>query len=429
MGNPKCVSAQEALSAVKPGSTILIGESCGEPQTLVAALVEAKERLKTTRIVDGRRIIGSKYAQFYDYFRIVTLHVISDNREAVRTGKSDFLPVKLSEVHALFQVNSPLPIDVALVQVSPPDGQGYCSLGVSVGYTLDAALSARMIIAEVNKQMPRTYGKNQLHIDRFDYLVETSRPLLEYPSPQIGELEIAVAENVNQLIKDGSVLSIGIGTIPEAVVRSLRGKHNLGIHAGMISDGIIRLIKEKIVTNEHKNIDRGKTVAALALGTKKLFQFINENPGVELHPYSYTHDIRRIAKLDNFISINSAVEVDLSGQINAESIGNIQISTIGGQADFIRGASLSKGGKSIIALPSITKDEENSRIVPQFKEGTVISTPRYDVQYVVTEYGIAELWGKTLSQRTSALVAIAHPKFRDELYQTSKTLRDTAKEM
>ena len=426
MGNPKFVSAQEAISAIKPGSTILIGESCGEPQTLVEALVETKERLKGTRIIDCRRITGSKYAQLYDYFHIVTLHITPDSRQAVHTGKSDFLPIKLSEVHTLFQVNSLLPIDVALVQVCPPDRQGYCSLGVSAGYTLDAALSARMVIAEVNKQMPRTYGRNQLGIDRFDYLVETSRPLLEYPPPEIGEVEAAVATNVKQLINDGSVLSIGIGAIPEAVVMSLRGKHNLGIHSGMISDGIIMPIKEKIVTNEQKNIDRGKTVAALALGTKKLFHFINENPGVEMHPYSYTHDIKTIAQLANFVSINSAVEVDLTGQINAESIGSIQISTIGGQADFIRGATLSKGGKSIIALTCTTKNGKNSRIVPQFKEGTVISTPRYDVQYVITEYGIAELWGKTLSQRMSALVSIAHPKFRDELYQASRTLSDTA---
>ena len=419
MGNPRFVGAQEAISAIKPGSTVLIGESCGEPQTLVEALVAAKERLKGTHIAESRRIIGSKYAPLYDYFHIITFHVTSDYREAIRIGKSDFLPIRLSELHTLFQVNGRLPIDVALIQVSPADSQGYCSLGVSVGYALDAALNARMVIAEVNKQMPRTFGETQLQMDRFDYVVETSRPLLEYSSPQIGEVDMAVAKNVSQLISDGSVLALGIGTIPEAVTMSLGGKQNLGIHSGMITDSIIMPIKEKIITNKQKNIDKGKTVTAVAMGTEKLFQLIKENPEVEVHPYSYTHDINKIAQLDNFVCVNSAVEVDLTGQINAESIGNIQISTIGGQADFVRGAALSKDGKSIIALPSTTKNG-NSRIVSRFNEGTIVSTPRYDVQYVVTEHGIAELWGKTLSQRMDALISIAHPDFRDELHKAPK---------
>ncbi len=419
MGNSKFVTAQEAINAIKPGSIIFVGESCGEPQTLVEALVEAKERLKGSHIVDSRRITGSKYAQLYDYFHIITLHVTPDNQEAVHRRKVDFLPVRLSEAHTLFHDSNLLPIDAALVQVSPPDIQGYCSLGVSVGYTLDAALSARMAIAEVNKQMPRTYGRNQLHIDMFDYLIESSRPLLEYPYPDIGEVEMKVAANVQQLIDDGSVLSIGIGAVPEAVVRSLEGKRKLGIHTGMICDGFITPIEKKIITNERKQIDKGKTVAALALGTKKLFEFMNENPVVKMHPYSYTHDVKRIAQFDNFVFISSAVAVDLTGQVSAESIGDIQISTIGGQADFIRGATLSKGGKSIIALTSTTRDGKSSRIVPQFKEGTVVSTPRYDIHYVVTEHGIAELRGKTLSQRINALISVAHPKLRDELYQAT----------
>jgi 4-hydroxybutyrate CoA-transferase len=238
---------------------------------------------------------------------------------------------------------------------------------------------------------------------------------------------MAVARNVNYLIDNGSVLSIGIGAIPEAVVRTIDKKRNLGVHSGMITDAIITPIKEKIITNEQKNIDKDKTVAALALGTKRLFQFIDENPKVEMHPYSYTHDIKTVTQLDNLVSINSAVEVDLTGQINAESIDSIQISTIGGQADFVRGAALSKGGKCIIALTSTTKNGKISKIIPQFKAGTIVSTPRYDVQYVVTEYGIAELCGKTLSQRMSALISIAHPQFRDELYQASKASRDVNK--
>ena len=421
MSNPKVVSAEEAIGTIKSGSTVFVGESCGEPQTLVEALVEDRERLKGTRIVESRRMAGSKYARFSDCFHIVTFHVTSDNREAIRSGKADFLPIKLSELHALFRVDGHLPIDIALVQVSPADNQGYCNLGMTVGHTLDAALSAKKVMAEVNERMPRTFGETRLHMDRFDYIVETSRALVEYPSPETGEVDMAVARNVSQLISDGSVLSLGIGTIPEAVVMSLDGKKDLGVHSGMITDGIIAPIKRKIINNQQKSIDKGKTVTGVALGTDKLFQFINENPEIEMRPFSYTHALNIIAQLDNFVCVNSAVEVDLTGQVNAESIGSVQISTIGGQADFVRGAALSKGGKNIIALPATTKSGKNSRIVSRFNEGTIVSTPRYDVQYVVTEYGIADLWGKTLSQRTEALISIAHPDFRDDLYQASKS--------
>ena len=421
MGNHKSVSASEAIAAIKPGSTIIIGESCGEPQTLLEALIEDKERLKGSRLIECRRITGSRYAELFDYLHIITLHTMADLRDAISAGKADFLPVKLSELYTLFQPGSPVTIDVALVQVSPADSQGNCSLGVSVGYEREAALGAKMVIAEVNQQMPRTCGNSLLPLDTFDYVVETSRPLLEYPSPQFGEAEIAVAKNVMQLVDDGSVLSLGIGAQPEAIVSSLSGKRDLGIHCGMITDGIIPPIKEKIITNARKNVHKGKTVTGIVTGTEKLFQFVRENPEIEAHPYSYTHNINTISQMDNFICINSAVDVDLTGQINAESIGSTQISTIGGQADFMRGAALSKGGKSIIALPSATKNEKYSRIVAQLKEGSIVSTPRYDIHYVVTEYGIAELWGKTLAQRRDALIAIAHPKFRDELYRAVKT--------
>ncbi|MFH1032543.1 MAG: acetyl-CoA hydrolase/transferase C-terminal domain-containing protein [Chloroflexota bacterium] len=414
MPNTQDVSAREAIKAIKPGSTALISEACGEPQTLIEALVEDKERLKGTRLIEARRIVGSKYAWLSDYFRIISIHITPDTRELVRLGKADFLPVKLSEAHTLFQ-SGLVPIDVALIQVSPPDEKGYSSLGVSVGYSYEAALSARIIIAEVNDRMPRTYGRNQLHINQIHYLVKTSRPLLEYPFPQIGEIEMAVARNVNRLIDDGSTLSFGIGTIPEAVVRALDGKHDLGVHSGMITDAIIEPIEKGIITNERKTLNKGKTVTAGAMGTKKLFEFINENPDIEIHPYSYTHALMTLARLDNFVCINSAVEVDLTGQINAESIGDIQISAIGGQADFARGAALSKGGKAIIALTSTARNGETSRIVRSFKEGTIISTPRFDVYYIVTEYGIVDLRGKTLTQRRDALISTAHPKFRDEL--------------
>lgn len=416
MSNPKFVSAQQAISAIEPGGTVFLGESCGEPQTLVEALVEDRERLRGTRILDSRRINGSKLIPFCDYFKVVSFQFAADIARAAEKGIVDHLPLKLSEMHRLFLPESPVQVDVALVQVSPPDTEGYCSFGVCVGYTLEAALSARVIIAEVNQQMPRTYGGNSLPLERFDYVVRSSRPLLEYATPKVEDLHMEVARNVARLIGDGATLCLGLGAVPEAILKCLQGKRDLGLHSGLITDGIIQPIKEGIVTNKKKNRDRGKTVSAQAMGSRELFQFIHENPQVEMRPYSYTHDINILAKTNNFTLINSAIEIDLTGQLNVESIGNVQFGAVGGQADYIRGTALSKGGKSITALTSTTQNGKTSRIVPQFSEGTVVSIPRYDVQYVVTEYGIAELWGKTLTERRKALIAIAHPKFRDELH-------------
>lgn len=425
MVKPKLVSAPEAIKAIKPGSTVFIGESCGEPQTLVAALIARKDKLRGTRILDSRRFVGSEYAPLGDYFEIISFQLAPDTYKAAHSGRIDFLPLKLSEMHRLFSPDGPLPIDVALVQVSPPDAGGYCSFGISVGYTLEAALKAKAVIAEVNEYMPRTYGGNALPIDKFDYMVQTSRPLVEYPAHKIGSQHMMVAQNVCRLIGDGSTLSPGIGAIPEAVLRSLKGKRNLGIHSGLITDEIITPIEEGIITNRQKKIDKGVTVSGLAMGSRRLFQFMHENPGIEIRPYSYTHDIDTIKQLDNFIVINSALEIDLTGQVNGESVGNIQFSGVGGQADFVRGAALSEGGKSIIALTSTASNGNISRIVSQFKEGTIVTTPRYDVQYIVTEYGIAELWGKTISGRMEALIPIAHPNFRKELRQNWQEQRKT----
>lgn len=421
MANPKFVSAQEAISAIEPGGTVFLGESCGEPQTLVEALVADKERLRGTRILDSRRINGSTLLPFCDYFKVISFQFAPDTSKAAQSGLVDHLPLKLSEMHRLFSPVGPVQIDVALVQVSPPDTEGYCSFGVCVGYTLEAALSAGVIIAEVNQNMPRTYGGNALPIEKFDYVIHSSRPLLEYPIPKVEDQHMEVAKNVARLIADGATLCLGLGSVPEAILKCLEGKHDLGIHSGLITDGIIDPIKEGIITNKKKKIDRSKTVSAQAMGSKELFQFLHENPNVEMRPYSYTHDINVLARTNNFTLINSAIEIDLTGQLNVESIGSIQFGAVGGQADYIRGASLSKGGKSITALTATTQNGKTSRIVPQFSEGTIVSIPRYDVQYVVTEYGIAELWGKTLAERRKALISIAHPKFRNELYRSCQS--------
>ena len=406
------VSAEEAIKAIQPGDTIYIEGGTGEPQTLVEALVEDKQRLRGCQILDSRVLPGSKYAKLTDYFHIITFHVSPDLVEGVKRGVVDFLPARLIQIASL--LGKSLPIDVALVHVSPPDERGYCSLGIAAGYNREAVLNARIAIAEVNEQMPFTFGDNCIHLSQFDYLVESSRPLLPWRNPQVGADEEAVARNVSQLIPDGATLCVGIGGIPESLAKALADKRDLGIHSGMIGDGIGELIESGVVTNKHKKINRGKTVTAGVTGGEKLVRFVHRNPLVEVYPYSYTHDVRVVAQIDNFIAVLSGLEIDLTGQLNAESIGDVQVSAVGGQAEWIRGASLSPGGKSIIAVTSTVRGK-SSRIVARFKPGTIVTTPRYDIDYVVTEYGIAELRGKTLSQRAQALIAIAHPNFREEL--------------
>lgn len=406
------VSAEEAIRAVKPGDTVYIEGGTSEPQTLVEALVEDKERLKGAHLLDSRVLPGSKYAKLTDYFHIITFHVSSDLIEGVKSGVVDFLPVRLIEIPSLFTTS--LPIDVALVHVSPPDEKGYCSFGIAAGYNREAAFNAKIAIAEVNEQMPFTFGDNTIHVSQLDYLVESSRPLLPWRNPKIGPEEEAVARNVSQLIPDGATLCLGIGAIPESLAKALANKRHLGIHSGMMGDGLGDLMESGVVTNERKSIDKGKTVTAGVSGGEKLVRFVHRNPLVEVYPYSYTHDIMTVRQIENFIAVLSGLEVDLSGQLNAESIGDTQVSAVGGQAEWIRGAALAPSGKSIIAVTSMVRGK-SSRIVARFKEGTIVTTPRYDVDYIVTEYGIAELKGKTLSQRAQALTAIAHPDFRVEL--------------
>ena len=417
MGNKphRKVSAPEAIGVIKPGDMVFIEGTCGEPRTLVDALVEDKERLKGTHLLDSRVIPGSPYASLTDFFHIITMHVNPDLRKGVEDGTIDFLPVSLTQTPSLFTTT--VPLDVALVHVSPPDEQGYCSFGAVPGFNRDAALAARTAIAQVNDQMPFTYGDTLIHVSQLDYLVEVSRPVQPWPDPKIGPEEKAVAAVVSERIADGDTLCIGVGAIPEALVKTLNNRRHLGLHTGMISDSTVDLMESGVVTNERKAIDRGKTVSGAAAGTEKLFRFIHKNPQVELHPYTYTHDANIIRQFDNFITIVSAIEVDLGGQVNAETIKGIQISAVGGQAEWLRGAAAAPGGRSIIAFTSTIqgKTSRNSRIIPRLQEGTITSVPRYDVDCIATEYGIAELKGKTLAQRARALISIAHPDFRDEL--------------
>ncbi len=413
----KWVSAQEAIHAIKAGQRVLVGEACGEPQTLVEALLENKEYLKGIEVVPGSLVGGRPYLQagLEEFFHFLTFHVTPDTTHGVGEGWIDYIPIRREEVPTLFQPGGTMPLDVALIQVTPPDERGYCSLGVVAGHTLAGALNARTVIAEVNEQMPWTHGDTIIPLAKLDYLVKSSRPVLTFADPPVGEEEKRIGQYVAELVPDGATLELGIGALPVAVLSSLNGKRELGIHSGMITDSVLDLIERGVITNARKSIDRGKTVTGLLMGSERLYRYAHRNPNVEVKPVDYTHAIKTLAQIDNFMALNSEVEVDLTGQVNAESLGKRQISGVGGQADFIRGAALSKGGKSIITMNSTARNGEISRIVPFIGNGAYVTTPRFDNHYVVTEFGIAELRGKTLTQRAEALIKIAHPKFQEEL--------------
>jgi acyl-CoA hydrolase len=342
-------------------------------------------------------------------------------RRAVQEGRADYTPIFLHEIEALFR-NGALPLDVALIQCSPPDDFGFMSLGPGVDITLTAAKHARHLIIEVNDQCPRTLGDTFLHVSKADAIVETSHPLPEYHKGEITDVHRAIAAHAANLIPDGATLQTGIGGIPDAVLLALVHHKDLGVHTEMFSDGLIELIQSGVVNNERKTLHPHKVISGFVLGTRKLFDFIHDNPIFEFHPTSYTNDPFVIAQNERMVAINSALEVDLTGQVCADSLGHLPYSGIGGQVDFIRGAARSKGGVPIIALPSTAREGTVSRIVPVLRPGAGVVTSRGDVHYVVTEFGVASLHGKTLRQRAEALIQIAHPRFREELLREAERL-------
>lgn len=414
----KIVSVEEAISHVKSGDKIVFAHACGEAQCLTNELVRQADRLENVEIMHMVAMGQSPYCQpgMEKHFRHNALFVGGSTRKAVEEGRADYTPCFFHEAPKLFKEGL-LKVDVVFLQLSEPDENGNCSFGISVDYTQPAAEAATLKIAQINKNMPYTYG-NGINIKDIDYIVEKDEPLIELQPPHIGDVEKQIGGYVASLIHDGDTLQLGIGAIPDAVLSFLGEKKDLGIHSEMFSDGVVDLANKGVITNKKKTIDQGKFVSCFLMGTKKLYDFVNNNPDVLMKPVDYTNDPFVVAQIDNIISINSAMQVDLMGQVNAEMIGSRQFSGVGGQVDFVRGASRAKGGKAIIAMPSTTgKTKKISKIVALLDEGAAVTTSRNDVDYVVTEYGIAALKGKTLRQRAETLIKIAHPDFRAELIE------------
>ncbi|HSN93139.1 MAG TPA: acetyl-CoA hydrolase/transferase C-terminal domain-containing protein [Anaeromyxobacteraceae bacterium] len=411
----RTVSAEKAVSVVKSGDRVFVHSVAAAPSRLVAALTARAPELRVVEVVSLHTEGEAPYAapELAKSFRPNALFVGPNLRAAVAEGRADYLPVFLSEVPALFH-SGVLPLDVALIHVSPPDRHGYCSLGVSVDVTRAAVQTARTVIAQVNPRMPRTHGDGLIHVDEIDTLVEVDDPIHELPPHEVSEAERAIGRHCAELVEDGATVQIGIGAIPQATVSALSDHHRLGIHTEMLSDGVLDLVEKGVVTGETKRVHPGKIVAGFAFGTRRLYDFLDDNPLVALLDMAYVNDTAVIRRNPKVTAINSAIEVDLTGQVCADSIGDRQYSGVGGQMDFIRGAALSEGGKPIIALRSTTSGGE-TRIVPYLKPGAGVVTTRAHVHFVVTEYGIADLFGKNLRQRAAALIAIAHPSHRDAL--------------
>jgi acetyl-CoA hydrolase len=421
----RIVSADEAVQVIQSGQRLFLTGNVSVPQKILAALVEYAPNLEDIEICQALTVGEDAYTapEMAGHLRINTIFVSHNVRQAVHEGRADFTPVLLSEFPLLFKKNV-LPLDVALIHISPPDEHGFCSLGVEVGLTKSAAESAKIIIAEVNQQMPRTLGDSFIHVSKLDYMVPVDYDLPELAMGTKGPDDITktIAGYCAELIPDGATMQMGIGAIPDAVLKFLYDKKDLGIHTELFSDGVIELVEAGVLTNAQKTLHPGKIIAGFILGTKKLYRWVHDNPLIEFHPTEYVNDPFVIAQNDRMVAINSAIEVDFTGQICADSIGPKIYSGVGGQLDFIYGASRSKGGVPILTLPSTAKDDTISRITPMLKQGAGVVTSRNHVRYVITEYGIADLYGKTIRQRAHALINIAHPKFRDELQAQAKEL-------
>jgi len=417
----RVVTAAEAVQAIKSGDRIFLTGNVSVPQKTLASLVDYAPNLKDVEICQALTVGSADYVspEMEGHLRVNSIFISANIRKAVHEGRADFTPVMLSEFPLLFKWGL-LPLDVAMIHVSPPDEHGFCSLGVEVGLTKTAAESARIIIAEVNEQMPRTLGDSFMHVSRLNYIVPVDYPISELPmgEGEASEVVEKIAGHIAELIPNNATMQMGIGAIPDAVLKFLFDKRDLGIHTELFSDGVIDLVNAGVLTNAQKSLHPGKIIAGFLLGTKRLYDWADDNPLIELHRTEYVNDPFVIAQNERMVAINSAIEVDLTGQVCADSIGPKLYSGVGGQLDFIYGASRSKGGVPIIALPSTATMRDGrviSKITAMLQHGAGVVTSRNHVRYVVTEYGVADLYGKTIRERARQLINVAHPDFRDEL--------------
>ncbi len=423
----KRCTADEAVEAIHSGDNVWVMPGCAVPTPLLDAMVRRKDNLYDVTLIHILAMGHLEYMepQYEKHFRHLALFIGHNARKAVQDGRADAMPIFLGEVPSLVR-DGLLPIDVSLIHVSPPDEHGFCSYGLDVGVTKLPTEHAKTVIAMVNPKMPRTLGDAFIHVNKLDYVVELEKDLLEMPQfdfdldDPTNVVPARIGANIVELIEDGSTMQMGIGAIPDAVLHFLRDKKDLGIHTEMFSDGIVDLVDEGVVNNEKKTLHRGKIVAGFVLGSQSTFNFVDNNPIFEFRPQEYVNDVYVISQNEKMVAINSALEIDITGQVCADSIGPRLYSGFGGQVDFIRGAARSKGGKPIIALPATAKEDAISRIVPQLKPGAGVVTGRADVHWVVTEYGAVNLHGKTFRERAKMLISIAHPKFREELERYAK---------
>jgi acyl-CoA hydrolase len=415
LGMYKVVSAQEAVKAIKSNDRVYLQAAAAAPQVLIKAMTERFEELRNVEVCHLHIEGDAPYAnpELRESFHVNSFFVGHNVRHTLAAGNGSYTPVFLSELPLLFKRNI-LPLDVALIHVSVPDKHGYCSLGVSIEATLAAIENAKIVIAQVNPQMPRTHGDGIIHHTEIDLFVECNEPIPTHEMPASSEVENKIGDYVASLIEDRSTLQMGVGVIPNAVLSRLTNHKNLGLHTEMFSDGVIDLILKDVINGNFKAINPGRALATFLMGSKRLYDYVDDNPFIELRASDYVNDVSIIKQNPKMVAINSAIEVDVTGQVCADSIGSKIYSGVGGQMDYIRGASLSEGGKAIIALPSITKNGI-SRIVPSLKPGAGVVTTRAHVHYVITEYGIANLYGKTIADRVKALVKIAHPDHRESI--------------
>lgn len=418
----KYMTAQEAVKCIKNGDRVGIGLGCGEAQALVREFGKRMTELKDVETVQMLPLGQAPYCDpsVVGHVRHNSLYAGGKDRNAINEGRADYTPRFFSQMPALF-TDGYLPTDVALIQVSRPDKHGFVSLGISVDYTMDMAKMAKISIAQINNNMPRTHGNCFMHLNEFDYIVEEDTAVIELNGAPPTEEEEKIGKICADLIEDGATLQLGIGSLPDAVLANLTSKRHLGIHSEMFSDGVMNLVEKGVIDNSRKNLNPGKMVSTFLMGSRKFYDFVDDNPSVMMAPVSYTNDPYVIAQNDNMISINSCMQVDLLAQVASDTMGLKQYSAVGGQVDFVRGANLSKGGLSIIAMPSTAKKGSISKIVPFLDHGAAVTTSRNDVSLIVTEYGVADMRGKTVRQRARDLINIAHPNFREELQKEWET--------